>query len=60
MNTEKIIQLMGGRKKVMEITGLTRSRISQMISNNYIPKAWLVAFSAKNKEVRKLLKNNES
>ncbi|MBH0311269.1 hypothetical protein I7E32_12935 [Alcaligenes faecalis] len=30
----------------MRITGLTKGRISQMVTENHIPVAWMVAFQA--------------
>lgn len=30
----------------MRITGLTKGRISQMVTENHIPVAWMVAFRA--------------
>jgi hypothetical protein len=46
MNAEQIVQAMGGRKRVMEITGLTKGRISQWIIENHIPTPWLKLFRA--------------
>lgn len=44
MNANQVIDVMGGRKAVMKITGLSKGRISQWISQNHIPRSWLVAF----------------
>lgn len=43
-NAQETIELLGGRKAVMEITGLTKGRISQWVSENKIPKYWLLQF----------------
>jgi len=51
MNANQIIQAMGGRRRVMEITGLSKGRISQWASGNHIPDAWMVAFRAINPEL---------
>lgn len=45
---QQIIDLMGGRKAVMEITGLTKGRISQWVSENSIPRYWLLEFHLRN------------
>lgn len=46
MDTKKIIDSMGGRAEVMRITGLSKGRISQMVKENHIPRAWMAAFRA--------------
>lgn len=46
MDAKQIIDVMGGRAEVMRITGLTKGRISQMVTENHIPVAWMVAFRA--------------
>lgn len=46
MDAKQIIDVMGGRAEVMRITGLTKGRISQMVKENHIPVAWMVAFRA--------------
>lgn len=46
MDAKQIIDVMGGRAEVMRITGLTKGRISQMVTENHIPVAWMVAFQA--------------
>jgi hypothetical protein len=48
MNATKIIEAMGGRRRVMDITGLSKGRISQWASSNHIPESWMVAFRALN------------
>ena len=48
MNATKIIEAMGGRRRVMDITGLSKGRISQWASSNHIPDSWMVAFRALN------------
>lgn len=37
---------MGGRKAVMEFTGLSKGRLSQWVGENRIPEAWMAAFRA--------------
>jgi len=46
MNANQIVDVMGGRKEVMKITGLSKGRISQWINENHIPLPWLTAFRA--------------
>jgi hypothetical protein len=46
MNAIQVIKIMGGRQAVMQITGLTKGRISQWIKGDHIPSSWLVAFRA--------------
>lgn len=46
MNATDVIKIMGGRAEVMRITGLTKGRISQWVSDNEIPRSWLTAFHA--------------
>lgn len=59
MNAKEIINLMGGRKEVIKITGLSRSRICQMINRNDIPWFWLMVFSSKNPKVKKLISSSK-
>lgn len=47
MDAKKIIDAVGGRKQVMQMTELTRGRIYQWISENHIPDPWLKMFEAK-------------
>lgn len=47
MDTKKIIEAVGGRKAVMEMTGLTKGRISQWVTEESIPAPWLKFFEAK-------------
>jgi hypothetical protein len=47
MDTSKIITAIGGRKKVIEMTGLTRATISYWVTNNRFPKPWLKFFQTK-------------
>jgi len=51
MNAHQIIERMGGRAEVMRITGLTKGRISQMVTEDHIPKSWMTAFRALKPEV---------
>ncbi|QWF40069.1 Cro/Cl family transcriptional regulator [Bordetella hinzii] len=44
MDANQIIEIMGGRAKVMKLTGLTKGRISQWAKEDHIPRAWLMAF----------------
>lgn len=46
MYSLKIIEALGGRKKVIADTGLTRGRISQWIVRNDIPILWIRYFRA--------------
>ncbi|GAB3107720.1 hypothetical protein GCM10027288_18320 [Bordetella tumbae] len=46
MNATDVINIMGGRAEVMRITGLTKGRISQWVSDNEIPRSWMTAFHA--------------
>lgn len=47
MDTLKIIEAIGGRKAVIEMTGLSRGRISQWVTEKSIPTPWLKFFEAK-------------
>ena len=47
MNTLSIIKAVGGRKKVIEMTGLHRASISHWVTNNVLPVAWMKFFQAK-------------
>lgn len=47
MDTKKIIAEVGGRRSVMEMTELTKGRISQWVTDNSIPTPWLKFFQAK-------------
>jgi len=47
MDTRKIIEAVGGRKAVIEMTGLTRGRIYQWMDEENIPTPWLKFFEAK-------------
>lgn len=47
MNTLSVIKAIGGRKKVIQETGLHRASISHWVANNIIPKPWLKFFMAK-------------
>lgn len=44
MNASQIIETMGGRAEVMKITGLTKGRVSQWETGDYIPRPWLMVF----------------
>lgn len=44
MDTKQIIDAVGGRSKVLKLTGLTKGRISQWESTNHIPRAWHLLF----------------
>lgn len=44
MDTRKIIENMGGRAKVLKLTGLTKGRISQWETSGKIPRAWHLLF----------------
>lgn len=47
MDTLKLIEALGGRKAVIEMTGLTRGRISHWVTQNHIPRPWLKFFQEK-------------
>lgn len=51
MNTQSIINAVGGRKKVIEMTGLHKSSISYWTTNNILPVPWLKFFQAKFKKL---------
>lgn len=44
MTAIEIIRALGGRKRVMEITLLSKGRISQWEKENHIPRSWQLAF----------------
>lgn len=46
MDAAQIIDRLGGTKDVMEMTGLTKGRISQWRSENHIPNTWMRIFRA--------------
>jgi hypothetical protein len=46
MDCENIINALGGRKKVMEMTGLSKGRISQWATSGRIPVSWMKFFAA--------------
>lgn len=47
MNTEQIIELLGGRKEVMDDTGLSKGRLSQWVTADRITPSWERYFRAK-------------
>lgn len=51
MNATEIIEALGGRKKVLEITLLTKGRISQWEKQNHIPRSWQMVFHLMNPEI---------
>lgn len=51
MDVARIIGLLGGTKAVMGITGLSRARISQWRSANYIPRPWLLLFRERRPDI---------
>jgi hypothetical protein len=53
MDAKSLIQAAGGRKKVMEMTGLTRGQISHWVVDNYIARHWVMFFQAKFPEIRR-------
>lgn len=53
MNAKQLIEAAGGRKAVMQLTGLKRARISQWCTENYIPNAWVLLFKSKFPVIRK-------
>jgi hypothetical protein len=44
MDTNQIFQALGGRAEVMRITGLSKGRLSQMATENSIPRSWMLLF----------------
>jgi hypothetical protein len=53
MDAKSLIQAAGGRKKVMQMTGLTRGQISHWVVDNYIARHWILFFQAKFPEIRR-------
>jgi hypothetical protein len=53
MNAEQLIEAAGGRKRVMELTGLSRQSMCSWCSQNYIPRAWVNFLRLKFPEIRK-------
>lgn len=51
MNATEIIEAIGGRKRVLEITLLTKGRISQWEKQNHIPRPWQMVFHLMNPEI---------
>jgi hypothetical protein len=51
MDTQRVIELMGGRAAVIAETGLTKGRISQWVTDNRIPRPWLKYFRQKYKRL---------
>lgn len=45
MNIDGFIQDVGGRQVVIEMTGLTKGRISQWITDNRVPRSWAKFFA---------------
>ncbi len=41
MDIENFIKDIGGRKVLIELTGLTKGRISQWVTENKIPRPWI-------------------
>lgn len=53
MKAKEFIEAAGGHKKVMKITGLGRSALSNWERQNYIPGHWVAFFRLKVPEIRK-------
>lgn len=51
MDTNQLIEELGGRSKVIEETGLTKGRIAQWVSEDAIPTPWLKYFQQKYKKI---------
>lgn len=51
MDTNKLIELLGGRKKVIADTGLSKGRISQWATDNKITESWLQFLKQKYKRI---------
>ncbi len=47
INVEQFISDIGGRKLLIELTGLSKGRISQWVIENHIPRAWARYFLEK-------------
>lgn len=55
MDTSAIIDRLGGNKAVIELTGLTKGRISQWRTENVIPRPWLMFFLEKDASIQELI-----
>lgn len=53
MDAKALIEAAGGRKKVIQITGLTRAQISNWVASNNIPRPWLMFFQERFPEIRR-------
>jgi hypothetical protein len=53
MKAKQFIEAAGGHKKVMKLTGLGRSALSNWEKQNYIPHHWIVFFRLKVPAIRK-------
>jgi hypothetical protein len=47
MDAHEIIEALGGTKAVQGLTGLSKGRISQMRTQNHIPRSWRLLFEEK-------------
>jgi hypothetical protein len=59
MDASDIIARLGGTKKVIEITGLTRGRISQWRTENAIPKPWLLLFCERDPKLARAIQRTK-
>lgn len=53
MKAKQFIEAAGGYKKVMKLTGLGRSALSNWERQNYIPQHWITVFRLKVPAIRK-------
>lgn len=51
MDTKHLIELLGGPASVMELTGLSKGRISQWVTANKITRSWLEYLKLKRKDI---------
>lgn len=60
MKAKQFIEAAGGHKKIMKLTGLGRSALSNWERQNYIPKHWIAFFRLKVPAIRKATLDLES
>jgi hypothetical protein len=41
MNVQAFTQAVGGRRVLISVTGLSKGRISQWVTDNHIPRSWV-------------------
>ena len=52
MNAKQIIEVVGGRKAIMALTGLKRAAISHWVTQNYIPDHWVLLLRSTYPKIR--------